>query len=191
MIGTSNFGSYFIHIFILSLHWLAPLCILYCCVVIVVNGIQAARYLVPLVIEMIALAETLSYLLAYLPYRAHRQRKALRPPVLSKIERRELFDLYNRNIPDPEACLQKWFSDAPADEIRRENLKDFFLLAFFNHSGVPGDDEKEIEEYVDATEELLGRRIEPGRGSAQCLRLTVTRVDIRHRSFIWYWVSQS
>jgi hypothetical protein len=143
------------------------------------------------VIEVIALAEALSYLLAYLPYRAHRQRKALHPPILSKIERRELFELYNKNIPDPEACLQRWFSGAPADEIRRENLKDFFLWAFFNRCGVRGDDEEEIEEYVDATEELLRRRIEPGRGSAQCLRLTLIPVDIRYRSFIWHWVSQA
>ena len=77
------------------------------------------------------------------------------------------------------------------DEIRHENMKDFFLWAFFNRCGVPGDDEEEIEEYIDATEELLGRRIEPGRGSAQCLRLTLTQVDIRHCSYIGYWVSQA
>lgn len=146
---------------------LAPLCIVYCCVVIVVNSIQVVRYPIPLVIEMIALMETLSYVLAYLPYRAHRQRKALHPPVLSKIERHELFELYHKNIPDPEACLRKWFSGASADEIRRENMKDFFLWAFFNRCGVPGDDEEEIEEYINTTEDLLGRRIEPGRGSAQ------------------------
>jgi hypothetical protein len=36
---------------------------------------------------------------------------------------------------------------APSDEIRRENLKDFFLSAFFNRCGVPADDGEEIEEY--------------------------------------------
>ena len=124
MIKTSYFFAYIIHICVICL---APLCILYCCVAIVVNSIQAVRYPIPLVIEMIALTETLSYVLAYLPYQAHHQRKALHPPVLSKIEQHELFELYNKNIPDPEACLKKWFSGASADEIRQENMKEFFL----------------------------------------------------------------
>src|ERR1700726_1909992 len=120
MIGTSTFDFCFIRICIISLHCLVPLCILYCCVVIALYGLQGARYPVPLVIEVMAIAETLSYVLAYLPYRAHLQRKAQHPPVLSKIERKELFELCNKNIPDPEAYLQKWFLGAPVDEIRHE-----------------------------------------------------------------------
>jgi hypothetical protein len=190
MIGTSTFDLYFIRTCIIGLHCLAPLCILYCCVAIALHGFQVARDLVPRVIELIALAETLFYLLAYLPYRAYLQRKALHPPMLSNAERRELFELCNKTIPDPVAYLQKWFLGTHVDQIRRENLKEFFLWAFFNRCGPPGDDEKELEEYIEATEELLGRRIEPGRGSAQCLRLTLDRVDMLHRSLIWYWVSR-
>ena len=191
MIGTSTFDFYFIRICIIGLHSLAPLCILYCCIAIGLYGIHGARYPVPLVIEGIAIAETLCYILVFLPYRNRLQRKALHPPALSKIERRELFELCNKNIPDPEAYLQKWFLGAPKDEIRRENLKEFFLWAFFSRGGLPGEDEEELEEYIEAMEDLLGRRIDPGRGSAKCLRLTLDPVDMMHRSLVWYWVSHT
>lgn len=116
---------------------------------------------------------------------------ASHPPVLSELERRELFELYIKNIPDPEVCLQKWFPGSPVDEIRRENLKDFFRWVFFSRSSVPGDEEEEIDEFVDATEELLGRRVELGRGSAQCLQLTLVRVDVSHCQIMQHWVSQA
>ncbi len=191
MIGTSTFDFYFIRTCIIGLHCLAPLCIFYCIVVIVLYGIGAARYPVPLVIELTAVAETLFYLLAYQRYRTHLQREAVHPPTVSETERRELFGLCIENIPDPEAYLRKWFLGAPLNEIKRENVKDFFLWAFFNRGGPPGDEDAELEEYIEAVEQLLGRRIGPGRGSAQCLRLTLDRVDMLHRSLIWYWVSRS
>lgn len=92
------------------------------------------------------------------------------------------------NIADPEAYLQKWFLGAPLSEIKRENVKEFFLWAFFNRGGPPGDDDEELEDYVFATEKLLGKPIEEGRGNAKCLRLTLDRVDMLHRSLVWYIV---
>jgi len=53
----------------------------------------------------------------------------------------------------------------------------------------PGNDDEELEEYVVATEKLLGRPIQQGRGDATCLRLTLDRVEMLHRSLIWYFVS--
>ena len=67
--------------------------------------------------------------------------------------------------------------------------KDFFLWAFFNRGGPPGEDDEELEEYIALTEELLGREIKPGRGNAECLRLTLDRVDTMHRTLVWYLVS--
>jgi hypothetical protein len=78
---------------------------------------------------------------------------------------------------------------APAETIKRENLKDFFLWGFFNRGGSPGEDDEELEEYITATEKLLGREIEEGRGSAVCLRLTLDPVNMLHRSLLWYSVS--
>jgi hypothetical protein len=189
MIGTSTFDLYLIRTCIFFLYYIGPLCVLYCVAIIAVYGFKAALAPVPLLIESIATAEILFYLLVYLPYRTHLQREALHPPALSRPERKSLFLQCNENIPDGEAYLKKWFLGAPAAEIKRENLKDFFLWAFFNRGGPPGDDDEELEEYIALTEELLGRDVEPGRGNVECLRLTLDRVSMMHRPLVWYLVS--
>jgi pimeloyl-ACP methyl ester carboxylesterase len=191
MIGTSRAELWFIRFCILGLHYIAPLCILYCILVVVLYGFKATLYRFPLLIESIAAAETLFYLAVYLPYRHYLQRDATHPPPPSRKERRVLFQLCNDNITDPEKYLQMWFLGADPKEIKRENVKDFFLWAFFNRGGPPGDDDEELEEYISSTEKLLGRPIEAGRGKAQALRLTIDRVDMLHRSLIWYFVSCS
>lgn len=38
-------------------------------------------------------------------------------------------------------------------------------------------------------EKLLGRKLEPGRGDAQCLRLMLDKVEMLYWSLIWYLVS--
>lgn len=162
---------------------------LYCVFVLSLYGFKAATYRFPLIIESIAVTETLFYLLVYLPHRVHLQRAAVHPLPPTREERKELFYLCNENIPDPEEYLQRWFLGAPSREIKRENMKEFFLWAFFNRGGPPGDDDEELDDYVVATEQLLGRPIEEGRGSAECLRLTIDRVDMLHRSLAWYFVS--
>ena len=189
MIGTSRFDYCFIQLCIFGLHYLAPLCLLYCVFVVSVYGLQATTFRFPLLIESVAAAETLFYLFVYTPYRIHLQREAVHPPAPTRAERKELFALCNDNIPDTEAYLQKWFLGAPAEDIKRENVKEFFLWAFFNRGGPPGEDDQELEEYIEATEKHLGRIIEPGRGKAKCLRLALDRVDMLHRSLTWYFVS--
>jgi hypothetical protein len=188
MIGTSRIEYYFIRFCILGLHYIAPICILYCGLLVSVYGFKATTYRFPLLVEAGAVAETLFYLLIYVPYSRYLQREAIHPPAPSREERRELFQLCNDNITDPEAYLRKWFLGAELREIKRENLKGFFLWAFFNRGGPPGDDDEELEGYCDATEKLLGRPIPEGRGTAQPLRLTIDKIDMLHRSIIWYWV---
>ncbi|RDL33575.1 uncharacterized protein BP5553_07943 [Venustampulla echinocandica] len=186
MIGTSRLEYGFIRLCIIGLHYLVPIALLYCALNVALYGFEAATYRAPLIIESMALAEALFFICAYLPYRAYLQREAVHPPAPAPAERKELFRLCNENIPDPEAFLNKWFLGADPADIRRENLKDFFLWAFFNRGGPPGDDDEELEEMVSATEKLLGRPLEPGRGNAKCLRLTLDRVDMLHRSLLWY-----
>ena len=191
MIGTSKAEFYFIRACIIGLHYIVPLCVLYCVVFVALNGFQAMTYRFPLLVESIAIAETLFYICVYIPSSYFLQQEAVHPPAPTREERRELFQLCNDNIPDPEAYFQKWFLGAPADEIKRENVKDFFLWAFFNRGGAPGDDDPELDQYVDATEKMLGRPIEEGRGKAVCLRLTLDRVSMLHRSLIWFSVRPS
>jgi hypothetical protein len=189
MIGQSAFDYYFIKLCIIGLHYLAPLCLLYCALVVGYYGPSAATRPFPLLVETVAVAESLFYLLGYLPYRYYLQREAIHPSVPTRDERRELFTLCNNNITDPEAYLRKWFLGADLKDVKRENLKEFFLWAFFNRGGPPGEDNEELEEYVEMTEKLLGHKIEEGTGNVTCLRLTLDRVDILHRSLIWYFVS--
>lgn len=188
MIGTSRLEFFFIRFCIIGLHYLAPLCLIYCAFVIGYYGLKTAfTSPVPLLIEVIAGAESLFFLFVYIPYRHYLQREAVHPSPPTREERRELFQLCDENISDPELYLQKWFLEADPKEIKRDNVKEFMLWAFFNRGGSPGDDDEELEEYVVATEKLLGRPIEEGRGKAQCLRLTLDQVEMLHRSLTWYW----
>lgn len=188
MIGTSRAEYVFIRLCIVLLHCLAPLCILYCIFVVACYGFKATLYRFPLVVEAIAAAETVFYLLVYLPYRRYLQRDAMHPPAPSREERRDLFNLCHDNVSDPEGYFTKWFEGSDISEIKRDNLKEFFLWAFFNRGGPPGDDDEELEEYISAAEKLLGIQLEPGRGTARALRLTLDRVDMLHRSLTWYSV---
>ncbi|RDW73298.1 hypothetical protein BP6252_07205 [Coleophoma cylindrospora] len=187
MIGTSRIEYIFIQTCIIGLHYLAPLCVLYCVCIFGLYGTRAFTFRFPLIIEIIAIAETLFYLLVFLPYRAYLQREAIHPPPPSREERQELFQLCNDNISDPEAYLRKWFLGAHLEDIHRENLKEFFLWAFFNRDGPPGEDEDELNGYVHATEKLLGRDLEDGWGRAKCLRLTLDKAEMLHRSLVWYF----
>lgn len=189
MIGTSLLETLFIKICILGLHYLAPLCVSYTVFVIYLYGFKATAYRFPPIVEIIALAESLFYLCGYLPYRIYLQREAEHPPAPSKAERQKLYELCNESVPDAEAYIQKWFLGAPREEIKRENVKEFLLWAFFNRGGPPGDDDEELEEHIDDFEKVLGRKIEPGRGNAECLRLTLDKADMLHRSLVWYFVS--
>lgn len=188
MIGTSRAEYWFIRLCIVGLHCIAPICILYCILVVSLYGFKATTYRFPLLVETGAVIETLFYLCVYVTYRRHLQREAVHPPAPSREERRELYQLCNDNIADPEAYLRNWFLGADSQDIKRENVKEFFLWAFFNRGGPPGDDEEELEEYVCLLEKLLGRPIQEGRGKAKALRLTIDQVDMLHRSLIWYLV---
>lgn len=50
------------------------------------------------------------------------------------------------------------------------------------------EEQKELDKYVDGVQTLLGRTLQPGRGPAKSLRLTVDEVKMLHRPFLWYMV---
>jgi hypothetical protein len=190
MIGTSFLEYVFIRACIVGLQSVSPLSII-CCLIWLLSWttLLPLPLNVPLPFKIWAVIETVFYVFVSVVYREKLQYEALHPPAPARKDRKELFELCNNNISDPEGYLNKWFLGAPANEIKRDNIKDFFLWAFFNRDGPPGDDEEELEGYVAATEDLLGRKIEHGRGSAACLRLTIDRVSMSHRSILWYFVS--
>ena len=183
MIGDSPLEYVFIRLCIYFLHYIAPLSILYCTVSLL---LKPSAYRIPWWLEVCTLAETLFYFIVYLPRRYSLQSAAVYPTIPSRDTRRDLFQLCHESVPDPQQYLSKWFKCAPMSQIKRENVKEFFCWAFFNREQYGTEDNEELEEYVDRMERLLGRSLEPGRGSATSLRLTVDSVDMLHRSLTWY-----
>ncbi|PVH91207.1 hypothetical protein DM02DRAFT_706393, partial [Periconia macrospinosa] len=182
MIGTSVRDYIFIRSCIFILHWIAPLSILYC----LSSLVYPSLFHVSRILQLWATLETAFYLLVYHPRKIYLQRAATHPAPACRERRRVLFQRCHKNLSDPERYLTKWFMDAPASEIKRENVKDFFRWAFLN-TGVPNTvDNEELEEFVREMEKLLKRKIEPGRGNAKCFRPTLEKVDMLHRSLTWY-----
>jgi len=139
--------------------------------------------------------DALFALTIYLPFRSRLRREARHPPSLTRPQRRALFRKCLANVPDGEAYLRGWFLRADAADIRRDNVREFFLWAFFDRgtaeagaaAAIDAETEAELDEYLDRMEdEVLGRRLEDGRGPAACLRLTLDRVETRYRSVAWY-----
>ncbi|KAI9660853.1 MAG: hypothetical protein M1829_006418 [Trizodia sp. TS-e1964] len=183
MIGTGVWDYIFIRSCIFLLSSIAPLSLFYTLVAFV---LQWSPIRLPWVAEAWIAAEAAFYLLIYLPRKQHLQADATHPDCLTPEERRMLFDKCHADIQDPEQYLSKWFFDAPQDEIKRENVREFFRWAFLN-SGTPAPShDEELEDYVCQMERHLGRKLEPGRGSAKSLRLTLDRVNMLPRSLTWY-----
>ncbi len=182
---TSLWDYVFIRTCIILLQLIAPLSIFY----------SLARWLiyplfhVPRMLEIWLALEAVFYLVVYLPLNLHLQTATKHPTAVCRSDRRKLFRRCCDNIPDPERYLAKWFRDAPAAEIKRENVKDFFQWAFLNTGDRNPEYDEELEGYVNEMEKVLGRKFEPGRGNAKCLRLTLDKVEMLHRSLIWYLVS--
>ncbi|KAL6717127.1 hypothetical protein ACLMJK_005042 [Lecanora helva] len=91
---------------------------------------------------------------------------------------------------DPERYLSLWHRGASPAEIKRDNLKEFFAWAFLNKSFCDPDDQEELEEYINTTEIMLGRKLEPGRGRAIPLRVTLDKVKTLYRPLLWYLINE-
>ncbi|KAL8737042.1 MAG: hypothetical protein Q9181_002086 [Wetmoreana brouardii] len=81
-----------------------------------------------------------------------------------------------------------WFKGAPASEICRDNVKQFFCWSFLNKEKYGLLEDSELEEYVDQLETRLRRQLPPGEGSATSLRLTLDSVHMLPRPLVWYMI---
>ena len=185
MIGNSGPEQFFIHTCITLLQCITPLSVGYS-VVLILHPSNSLR--LPYLLENCAIAETLFYFVLYLYRIYYIQRPAVHPPLPSAGKRRELVKRCFENIPDYEKYISKWFMDAPLDDIKRDNIKDFIRWAFFNTAIPDPAHDSELEEYVKELERRIGRDFQPGRSDVKCLRLTLDKVDTLHRSLVWYLV---
>ncbi|KAJ2999360.1 hypothetical protein NUW58_g26 [Xylaria curta] len=112
------------------------------------------------------------------------------PPLLPHAERRALFIRCLNNVPDVASYLRTWFLGSEKSDIRIDNVREFLSWAFFNRH--PGNETaaelEELDEYVAEIERRLGHKLEPGRGGAKSLRLTLDDIEIRYRSVLWYFI---
>ncbi|KAM0551906.1 hypothetical protein ACHAPJ_008245 [Fusarium lateritium] len=194
MIGTS-FGAW---IFIrLSIAFFRYTPLIYIFLILFLTLIQPVGAAFPVICILLAalLAEVVFYLFIYRPYLRRLRRDAVHPPPLSRQERKALFERCFGNVPSPEIYLRWWFLDSDPNEIRRDNVREFLLWAFFERpdgEGLVDEDgetiEEEIEHYLSLLEQRLGQRLEDGRGNVQSLRLTLDGITTTYRSLLWYIV---
>ncbi|KAI0882354.1 uncharacterized protein GGS22DRAFT_170749 [Annulohypoxylon maeteangense] len=190
MIGTSIPEYIFIRVCIFLVQYTTPLCIAWLAFLAAMLGWAVLSHPLSMTLLAYCVLDTLYAILIYIPHNRRLKEEAKHPPPLSREERRAIFQRCFANVPDARRYLQMWFLGADESEIRRDNVRDFILWAFFDRW--PGketeEEDAELDEYVDAIEELLGRRLEPGRGKAEGLRLTLDEVETRYRSIVWYLV---
>ncbi|KAM5350599.1 hypothetical protein ACJ41O_007104 [Fusarium nematophilum] len=190
MIGTS-FGAW---IFIrLSIAFCRYTPLIYIIAILILPFVQPVSICFPIICVLLAalLAEGIFYFLIYRPYLRRLERDAAHPPPLTHGERRALFDRCFGNVPSPEMYLKWWFLGADPDDIRRENVREFLLWAFFERGFVDEEGDaihEELEGYIKRLEQRLGRQLEDGRGKAESLRLTLDGITTTYRSLLWYIV---
>ena len=136
------------------------------------------------------IAEALSYICLYMPYKYYfLQSPADHPKALPREKREELFRRCWDTVDDAEEYLKGWFRGARKEDIARENVRTFIHWAFFNAREIPVEDEAEVDKYLDMVEARLGRKLAPGWGSAVSLRTTLDTVHVTYRSIAWYMAS--
>ncbi|KAF9460635.1 hypothetical protein BDZ94DRAFT_887447 [Collybia nuda] len=189
MIGNSFLEYVFIRICIAGLRLVAPTSILYL-------GISAWNESFPISkwLGLVAIAETGFYLAVYLPRKKGLQAPPRHaPPPLTKPQRQALFE---KCASDIEAIrhLQSdpyptgWFLP-PNQTIKRDDAVDWLLWALFSCKRDEALEEwtEELDGYLKMVEEMLGRKLEQGRGEGvRSMRLTFDPVKVAHRPLIWY-----
>lgn len=185
MIGTSFAEYVFIRGCVFFLRWVVPLgAVCYSLFFIV----RSQKHPALIILRAWAISEILFYFLVFLPRSYVLQRPAVHPPAPSREGRGKLFDRCISTTEDHEHYLRRWFKDAPLSEIKRDNLKDFYCWAFLNKGNHGLLDDEELEDYVDRFEASSGIQLEPGRGKAVPLRLTVDPVNMVYRPLLWYFI---
>jgi pimeloyl-ACP methyl ester carboxylesterase len=190
MIGTSLPEYVFIRISICLLQYTTPICLLYLLTLISIEGTRGALYWTSKVAIGYSIIDVLYAVFIFYPYNRRLKQTAEHPPLLPHAERRALLIRCLDNVPDLASYLRTWFLGADKSEIRKDNVREFISWAFFDrHQGNETAAElEELDEYVVEIENRLGYQLQPGRGKAKSLRLTLDEIEVRYRSVVWYFI---
>lgn len=159
----------------------------------------SAHHTAQAILIALLVAEALFFVFLYRPH-LHRAATtvAAYPKALTKAERKALFQRCVAHAHDPAVYLRGWFLHAELEEIQRDNVREFFLWAFFEtcEEDVAASLSKEaqatlreeLDEYIDLLEDRIGFRFAEGRGQVRSLRLTLEPVRTAYRSLAWYGI---
>lgn len=192
LVGQSTAEYVLVKAVIFTFSYLGLICLVYFYLALSIGGVAAISHPVSIFIECVGAIEILFYLFWFLPYRyyLHKERPAF-PPPLNREQRQCLFKKSLDATSDVELFAQKWMGGGHLDGLRREDLKEWILWALFDREGPPGDDNEELEDYMEAIEKALDRNVKSGCGPAKSLRLNFTRFKVTHRSLLYYLVCSS
>jgi hypothetical protein len=190
LIGNSFPELIFIRIAIPVLRLIAPLATIATPALFVTrhHSLQRHRWLWPVGIWLAG--EAVFFWGVYLPLRLGLQKAAEHPVPPPKEERERLMQKVCAHLPEPEHYLSKWFMDAPPEEIKRENVKEFYAWSSLNkrYEDVDHEEDIELDLYTNELEQKLDRSFDPGRGKAKSLRTTLDPVPMQHRPLVWYLI---
>ncbi|KAE9397158.1 hypothetical protein BT96DRAFT_957969 [Gymnopus androsaceus JB14] len=182
MIGQSFPEYIFIRICIFLLKLVAPASLFYLFLCLCTRQI-ILHWLLPF-----AVLESSFYVFVYLPRKKRLQKSIHEAPPLDRAQREALFVKCSQRLSGAPDYPLGWFS---SNDLKRENVVEWILWALFSCG--PEDAQEswndEIEIYVKKVEELTGMKLEKGRTAVtSSLRLTLDRVNMSHRPFIWYTI---
>jgi len=178
MLGTSRLEYIWVVTWVVVLHSIGPLSVLYR----VVAEFLPQRLRAWKCLEYWAVIETLFYFLTYGYRKFHLQSPARHPPPAKKEERIRLFRRCFGSSEDLAAFFSRWFLGASMVAIKRENIKEWLRWAFLNTAVADSAQDDELEAYVVELETKLGTKFAPGRSDVKSIRLTLDKVDALHRS---------
>ena len=169
---------------------MAPASLIYCASSIIFRTPLIARSRWLIALTTWCSAESLFFLCVYLPLKRQLQKPSPPPTRLSKKERNALISRCFDNISNADSYVSKWFLDADIEDIKRENVRNFFAWSLLDaqYQDLDSVEEVELDGYIDQLEVHLGWQFKPGWGKAKSLRLAFDNVPIQHRPLIWYGI---
>jgi pimeloyl-ACP methyl ester carboxylesterase len=186
MLPSSRGTLVFSRVFIWLFQSIAPLSITYW--LSVTFGLFPSKRL-PTALEAWLLAESLFYLFVYLPMSYAVHGPAMKVDCNDRKQRCSLFNKCIATITDPVRYVSLWHRGAPIESIGRENVKEWICWAFMDKDTGGFDEDEELEEYVDALENLLpdGMKFRLGKTpGVQTLRFSLDPVNISHKPLLFY-----
>ncbi|KAJ9616753.1 hypothetical protein H2200_000472 [Cladophialophora chaetospira] len=189
MLPSSRGPLIFSRVFAWCFQAIAPLSLTYCGLTTLsaLNVLSFRR--LPRPLEAWLLAESLFYLLVYLPMSVAIHRPAMEVSVTDRKERQALFKKCIMTINDPVRYISLWHRGAPIETVGRDNVKEWICWAFMGREAWGSDEDEELEGYVDELENLLPNGIKFRQGKApsvKTLRFSLDPVNISHKPLLFY-----